>query len=93
MCKVSIGFFLPMIIQQLLFPFFAMLLGGRGGGNTVSISFEMRMARAFQISNWGISIASKCFLHVLFHSFGFCFCFYTLGYIVLFKIRTFLLSA
>ena len=31
MCKVSTGFFLPMIIQQLSFPFFAMPLGGGGG--------------------------------------------------------------
>jgi len=89
MCKVSTGFFLPMIIQQSSFPFFAMLLGGVGVGNTVFISFEMRMARAFQISNWGISIDSKCLLCVCFRSFGFCICFYTLGYIYYLELELF----
>ena len=35
MCKVSTGFFLPMIIQQLSFPFFAMPLGGGGGEHCI----------------------------------------------------------
>lgn len=67
------------------------------GGTLYLTAFEMKMARIFQVYNWGLSIGSNCFSCVKFFFFNFFWgsvsCFYSLSYIVLFRVETVILSA